>query len=207
MVKLSQPKYECVLVCVCGRLWRLTALAALRPKDRLLYRKWVARSGLKLEADFFAKRLYHWLPKNWPEGKIVYTSSIIWKDACVDLYQKYQEHSTLGECTQVKIGAGGRAGLFARLDLPATCLLERYVGEVIDGAEFARQPRNDLHVFLYDYGAGKLYIDSNTTGSLTRFIRKVEPEDADINCVIIPINLDGAWQLFVELQREIKARV
>ncbi len=136
----------------------------------------------------------------------MYTSSIIWKDACVDLYQKYQEHSTLGECTQVKIGPSGRAGLFARLDLPATCLLERYVGEVIDGAEFARQPRNDLHVFLYDYGAGKLYVDSNATGSLTRFIRKVEPEDADINCVIIPINLDGAWQLFVELQREIKAR-
>ena len=149
-------------------------------------------------------RTYHWLPKNWPEGKIVYTSSVIWKDACRDLYQKYQEHSTLGECTQIRINAKGQVGLHARLDLPATCLLERYVGEVIDGREFATVARNDLHVFLYDYGAGRLYVDSNAVGSLTRFIRKVEPEDPEVNCVIIPINLDGVWQLFVELQREIK---
>lgn len=151
-------------------------------------------------------RIYHWLPKNWPEKKITYTSSLIWGDCCIDLYAKYQESSTLEECTEVALNDKGQLGLRARLDLPATCLLERFVGEVIDGACFenGQVQRTDMHVFLYDYGLGKLYVDTTRQGSLTRFIRKVEPDDAEVNALIIPINLDGQWQLFVELQREIK---
>lgn len=76
--------------------------------------------------------------------------------------------------------------------------------EVVDAKDFATSPRNDLHVFLYDYGPSKLYVDANKAGSLTRFIRKVEADDPAVNCVIIPINMDGVWNLFVELQREIK---
>lgn len=106
------------------------------------------------------------------------------------------------ECTEVRINAKGQLGLHARLDLPATCLLERFVGEVVDERDMG--PRTDCQVFLYDYGPSKLYVDTTRCGSLTRFLRKVEPEDPECNCLIIPINLDGQWQLFVELQREIK---
>lgn len=141
---------------------------------------------------------------NWPESKIVYTPSVVWGDACRDLFKKYQEHSTLEECTQVKINDRGQVGLHARLDLPATCLLERFVGEVIDEREFEKEPRTDMHVFLYDYGPHKLYVDTSRAGSLTRFIRKTDADDPEVNCVIVPINLDGIWQLFVELQRDIK---
>jgi hypothetical protein len=48
-----------------------------------------------------------WLPKNWPENKITYTPSVVWSNACRDLYKKYQEHSTLEECTEVKMNAKG----------------------------------------------------------------------------------------------------
>ena len=48
------------------------------------------------------RSLYHWLPRNWPDN-LVYTSSLHWGDACFDLYHKYQEYSTLEECTQVKV--------------------------------------------------------------------------------------------------------
>ncbi len=154
----------------------------------------------------------------------MYTSSLVWGDCCADLFQKYQEYSTLDECTEARIGPDGCLGLFARLDLPATCLLERYVGEIVDEADMGE--RNDLHVFLYDYGASKMYVDANKAGSLTRFMRKVESNIAAAaaasatgdgaasttapktplkpNCCIIPINLDGEWQLFVELKCDIK---
>lgn len=95
----------------------------------------------------------------------------------------------------------GFVGLHARLDLPATCLLERYVGEIVDEANMGE--RTDMHVFLYDYGPSKLYVDATRAGSLTRFIRKTEglnPNMPEANCCIVPINLDGEWQLFVELK-------
>lgn len=151
------------------------------------------------------------------------------------------------ECTEVKFNAQGFLGLHARLDLPSTCLLERYVGEIVDEKDLGE--RNDLHMFLYDYGVSKLYVDANRSGSLTRFIRKVDSREevGDVsgnkkgeaknilsfffisprsfpspfsdksndngvddtlpkaNCCIIPINLDGEWQLFVELKGDIKA--
>ena len=129
----------------------------------------------------------------------------MWGDCCIDLYSKYQEYSTLEECTEVAVNDAGQLGLKARMVLPATCLLERFVGEVIDGEEFETSERNDMHVFLYDYGLGKLYVDTNQQGSLTRFLRKVEAEDESANCCIVPINLDGQWQLFVELKREVQA--